>query len=302
MGYDFGLIFSERLLNTQPKTVNFTRQLFSPLVGEFLIATATSKGRELSEAEITAMQEVGRDTAAGFGLCFGLWVVTPYDKLYIKNPHPTVHPTNQPTTDQHPPPKVRIAKLVVSLSKRLAPFLSGEEDAFVEVQSINAQQVRGSWSRLDPNSIGSRGLEATTTKPTPTLNTTNQHPTDTQPTPNPTNQTARQLAAASFGEVLLQAIGGVYQNEAATFLGGSNPFSVGLQRLRRTGASLKSQLQAAQAAIQLAQHQVGLWSWFWLVWPYPHCKCILYEHVASSSSRHKLIKHRRPASTPPTRP
>lgn len=36
------------------------RQLFSPFVGEFLIAAAASKGRELGEAELTAMQEVGR--------------------------------------------------------------------------------------------------------------------------------------------------------------------------------------------------------------------------------------------------
>lgn len=66
---------------------------------------------------------------------------------------------------------------------------------------------------------------------------------------------AQQLAAASFGEVLLQAIGRVYANEAASVLGGGNPFAVGVHRLKRAGANIKSQLQAAQAAIQLAQHQ-----------------------------------------------
>ncbi|KAI8474506.1 MAG: DnaJ-like protein [Monoraphidium minutum] len=136
----------------------FGSELFQPLVGEFIMATATSKGRELSEREITAMQEV------------------------------------------------RIAKLVVSLTARLAPHVAGEQEAFAEVQAINAQQ----------------------------------------------------LAAASFGEVMLHAIGGVYANEAATFLGGGNPFAVAAARLRRTGQSIRSQLQAAQAAVQLAQNQARL--------------------------------------------
>lgn len=59
----------------------------------------------------------------------------------------------------------------------------------------------------------------------------------------PTPLLPPQLAAASFGEVLLQAIGGVYRNEAATFLGGGNPFAVGIHKLKRTGANVRSQLQ-----------------------------------------------------------
>lgn len=51
-----------------------------------------------------------------------------------------------------------------------------------------------------------------------------------------------QLAAASFGEVLLSAIGNVYANEGHTLLGGGNPFAVGIQRLKRTGANIRSQL------------------------------------------------------------
>jgi hypothetical protein len=43
---------------------------------------------------------------------------------------------------------------------------------------------------------------------------------------------------------MLQAIGGVYANEAATFLGGANPFAVAAARLRRTGQNIRSQLQA----------------------------------------------------------
>jgi hypothetical protein len=34
----------------------FGSELFEPIVGEFLIAAATSKGRELSEKEINLMQ------------------------------------------------------------------------------------------------------------------------------------------------------------------------------------------------------------------------------------------------------
>ena len=48
--------------------------------------------------------------------------------------------------------------------------------------------------------------------------------------------------------MLLGAIGRVYANEAATFLGGGNPFAVGLNRLRRTGQNLRSQLQVRRGA------------------------------------------------------
>lgn len=115
----------------------FGSELFEPLVGEFLIAAATSKGRELSEAEIIAMQDA------------------------------------------------RIGKLVVSLQSRLAPFVQGEKEAFREVQSINAEQ----------------------------------------------------LAAASFGEVMLQTIGRVYESEAGIALG--NVFEVGFHKLRRTGQNIR---------------------------------------------------------------
>lgn len=37
--------------------------------------------------------------------------------------------------------ETRIAKLLVQLKSRLAPYCAGEADAFVEVQSINAQQL-----------------------------------------------------------------------------------------------------------------------------------------------------------------
>jgi len=137
---------------------------------------------------------------------------------------------------------VRIEKLVVSLQKRLSPFVIGEEEAFLEVQSINAQQVRGDtgWRVAHPPDCQSQPLIH------PHLCTfgTGSNPSNpSYPPPHPPNNHNTQLAAASFGEVLLQAIGGVYTNEAATFLGGGNPFSVGLQRLRRTGANLRSQLQ-----------------------------------------------------------
>lgn len=138
------------------KSTTLTQQLFSPLVGEFLIASAAGRGGEPpSEAELSATQEA------------------------------------------------RVSRLADLLRARLKPFADGEAEAFAEVQSINASQ----------------------------------------------------LAAASFGEVLLQAIGGVYANEAATALGGGNPFAVGVHRLKRAGASVRSQLQAAQAAVSLAQHQ-----------------------------------------------
>ncbi|WIA12849.1 hypothetical protein OEZ85_006475 [Tetradesmus obliquus] len=134
----------------------FGSELFEPIVGEFLIAAATSKGRELSEKEMNLMQET------------------------------------------------RIAKLLVKLKARLEPFVAGEAEAFREVQAINAEQ----------------------------------------------------LAAASFGSVMLQAVGRVYQTEAEIFQ--SNPLFGGFSKLKRAGDSIKSQLQAAKAAVDLMQHQTKL--------------------------------------------
>jgi hypothetical protein len=37
--------------------------------------------------------------------------------------------------------ETRIAKLLVQLKTRLAPFIAGEAEAFREVQAINAQQL-----------------------------------------------------------------------------------------------------------------------------------------------------------------
>eukprot|EP00879_Flechtneria_rotunda_P003204 GHRR01003427.1.p2 GENE.GHRR01003427.1~~GHRR01003427.1.p2 ORF type:complete len:176 (+),score=88.81 GHRR01003427.1:1064-1591(+) len=134
----------------------FGSELFEPIVGEFLIAAATSKGRELSEKEITLMQET------------------------------------------------RIARLLVKLKQRLAPYLAGEVEAFQEVQAVNAEQ----------------------------------------------------LAAASFGTVMLQAVGRVYQTEAE--ISQSNPLVGGFNKLRRAGDNIKSQLQAAKAAVDLVQHQAKM--------------------------------------------
>lgn len=134
----------------------FGSELFEPIVGEFLIAAATSKGRELTEKEINHMQET------------------------------------------------RIAKLLVSLKTRLAPYMAGEEEAFREVQGINSEQ----------------------------------------------------LAAASFGSVMLQTVGRVYQTEADIYQG--NALLGGLGKLRRAGHSIRSQLQAAKAAVDLAQHQAKI--------------------------------------------
>eukprot|EP00878_Enallax_costatus_P008642 GHUV01009036.1.p1 GENE.GHUV01009036.1~~GHUV01009036.1.p1 ORF type:complete len:359 (+),score=119.55 GHUV01009036.1:44-1078(+) len=131
----------------------FGSELFEPIVGEFLIASATSRGRELSEKEINHMQET------------------------------------------------RIGKLLVQLKSRLAPYIAGEAEAFREVQGINTQH----------------------------------------------------LAGASFGSVMLLTVGKVYQTEAEIFQ--SNPLMGGLGRMRRAGDSIKSQINAAKAAISLAQHQ-----------------------------------------------
>ncbi|KAF8067261.1 ATJ10 [Scenedesmus sp. PABB004] len=134
----------------------FGSELFEPIVGEFMIATATSRGGELSEREAEFLQEA------------------------------------------------RVGKLVVGLKARLAPFVGGEEEAFGQVQAVNAEQ----------------------------------------------------LAAASFGGVMLATIARVYSTEAEVF--GANPLLGGLTKLRRAGDSIKSQLQAAKAAVDLAQHQAKL--------------------------------------------
>lgn len=44
----------------------FGSELFEPIVGEFLIAAATSKGRELSEKEMNLMQVRQRAACALF--------------------------------------------------------------------------------------------------------------------------------------------------------------------------------------------------------------------------------------------
>lgn len=115
----------------------FGSELFEPIVGEFLIAAATSKGRELSDKEVALLQET------------------------------------------------RIAKLLVALKGRLSNYLIGETEAFAEVQGINAGQ----------------------------------------------------LAAASFGGVMLQTVGRVYVTEAE--IHGGNPLLGGLNKLRRAGDSIK---------------------------------------------------------------
>jgi hypothetical protein len=48
---------------------------------------------------------------------------------------------------------------------------------------------------------------------------------------------AQQLAAASFGSVMLQTVGRVYQTEADIYQG--NPLLGGLGKLRRAGHSIK---------------------------------------------------------------
>jgi curved DNA-binding protein CbpA len=45
----------------------FGSELFEPIVGEFLIAAATSRGRELSEKEVTLMQVRGWGWGVGVG-------------------------------------------------------------------------------------------------------------------------------------------------------------------------------------------------------------------------------------------
>lgn len=53
----------------------FGSELFEPIVGEFLIAAATSKGRELTEKEINHMQ-VRIDVHWCSGLCCGrVWLL-----------------------------------------------------------------------------------------------------------------------------------------------------------------------------------------------------------------------------------
>jgi curved DNA-binding protein CbpA len=68
---------------------------------------------------------------------------------------------------------------------------------------------------------------------------------------------AEALAAASFGGVMLDAIGRVYSREAK-LAAASNPLERGLVRLKRTGATVGSQFAAAKAALALAQHQQKL--------------------------------------------
>lgn len=48
---------------------------------------------------------------------------------------------------------------------------------------------------------------------------------------------AQQLAAASFGSVMLQTVGRVYQTEADIYQG--NPLLGGLGKLRRAGNSIR---------------------------------------------------------------
>lgn len=48
---------------------------------------------------------------------------------------------------------------------------------------------------------------------------------------------SQQLAAASFGSVMLQTVGRVYQTEADIYQG--NPLLGGLGKLRRAGHSIK---------------------------------------------------------------
>jgi hypothetical protein len=48
---------------------------------------------------------------------------------------------------------------------------------------------------------------------------------------------AQQLAAASFGSVMLQTVGRVYQTEAEIYQG--SPLMGGLGKLRRAGTSIK---------------------------------------------------------------
>jgi hypothetical protein len=68
---------------------------------------------------------------------------------------------------------------------------------------------------------------------------------------------AETLAAASFGGVMLDAIGRVYAREAKLALS-DNPLQRGLVRLKRTGASVGGQLAAAKAALALHQHHQQL--------------------------------------------
>lgn len=48
---------------------------------------------------------------------------------------------------------------------------------------------------------------------------------------------AQQLASASFGSVMLQTVGRVYQTEADIYQG--NPWMGGLGKLRRAGNSIR---------------------------------------------------------------
>jgi len=68
---------------------------------------------------------------------------------------------------------------------------------------------------------------------------------------------AEALAAASFGGVMLDAIGCVYGREGRLAASG-NVFERGLVRLKRTGASVGGQFAAAKAAVALHQHQQQL--------------------------------------------
>jgi len=94
-----------------PPPTHTAPQLFSPLVGEFLIATATSKGRELREGEITAMQEVRGGVSGGVGaLGRGSgWPLTkrcsPSHPFLLHHPVSTSHPRLHPPPPAPPPPQ-----------------------------------------------------------------------------------------------------------------------------------------------------------------------------------------------------
>lgn len=58
-----------------------------------------------------------------------------------------------------------------------------------------------------------------------------------RPLPSPQGINAEQLAAASFGSVMLQTVGRVYQQEADIYQG--NPLLGGLGKLKRAGHSIR---------------------------------------------------------------
>lgn len=145
--------------------------------------------------------------------------------------------------------ETRITKLLVSLKTRLAPYMAGEEEAFREVQVGGSTVV---WSRRQDAAAACillpcfwRALVLSFCCHSASRVPSSTHSHHCYNCAAAASAAAvwvqginsEQLAAASFGSVMLQTVGRVYQTEADIYQG--NALLGGLGKLRRAGHSIR---------------------------------------------------------------